>query len=155
MADHARATITIDAAPAEVMAVIADVGAYPSWSGPVERTEVVKETPDGRPARAKFWVDAKITKDQYTLDYTWAGDRSVSWVLVEGQQQTAQQGSYTLAEQGTGTEVTYDLSVELKIKIPGLLRRRFQSGVMDAALKDLKKRIESSADTSAETSKES
>ena len=42
------------------------------------------------------------------------------------------------------TEVTYDLTVELKIKIPGLLRRKVQGGIVDAALKDLKRHVEAS-----------
>ncbi len=144
MADQARATLTINAEPAEVMAAIADTAAYPTWSGPVERAEVVEVGPDGRPRRSRFLVNAMVAKEEFVIEYTWSGNESVSWTLVEGHNMTAQEGSYILFDLGDGrTEVTYDLTVELKIKIPGLLRRKVQNGVVDAALKDLKKYLES------------
>ena len=43
-------------------------------------------------------LDAGAVKDDYVLDYTWDGDRKVSWTLVKGQMQKRQDGSYTLAE---------------------------------------------------------
>jgi ribosome-associated toxin RatA of RatAB toxin-antitoxin module len=144
MADHARSTITINAKPASVMAAIADIAAYPTWVGQVERVEILQVGPDGRPKRARFRVNAVVTKDEFVNDYTWTGDERVNWTLVEGQAMSAQDGSYTLRDLGDGrTEVTYDLTVELKIKIPGLLRRKVQNGIIDAALKDLKKHVES------------
>ncbi len=143
MADHARATITINAQPAAVMDAIADINTYSTWSGPVERSEIVAVGSDGRPRQGRFLVNAVVTKEEFVIEYTWSGD-SVSWTLVEGNNMIAQDGSYVLRDLGDGrTEVVYDLTVELKIKIPGLLRRKVQSGVVDAALKDLKKHLES------------
>ncbi|MBL7502305.1 SRPBCC family protein [Frankia nepalensis] len=144
MADHASASIVINAKPATVMAAIADIAAYPTWVGQIEQTEILEVGPDGRPKRARFRVNAGIAKDEFVNDYTWHDDAKVTWTLVEGQAMSAQDGSYTLRDLGEGqTEITYDLTVELKIKIPGLLRRKVQSGIVDAALKDLKKHVES------------
>jgi len=144
MADHARASIVINAKPATVMATIADIGNYPTWVGQMEQTEVIDVGPEGRPSRARFRVNAGIAKDEFVTDYTWFGDERVTWTLVEGQAMSAQDGSYTLRDVGDGqTEVTYDLTVELRIKIPGLLRRKVQNGIVDAALKDLKRHVES------------
>jgi ribosome-associated toxin RatA of RatAB toxin-antitoxin module len=144
MADHACSTITINAKPASVMAAIADITAYPTWVGQVEQVEILQVGPDGRPKRARFRVNAVVTRDEFVNDYTWTGDERVSWTLVEGRAMSAQDGSYTLRDLGDGrTEVTYDLTVELKIKVPGLLRRKVQNGIIDAALKDLKKHVES------------
>ena len=144
MADQAHGNITISATPKEVMSAIADVASYPTWSGPMQESEILEVGSDGRPKRVRFLVDATITKDNYILDYTWNGDESVSWTLVEGGMQNSQDGAYVLRDLGDGTtEVGYDLAVELKIKVPGILRRKIQSGVIDAALKDLKKHVES------------
>jgi ribosome-associated toxin RatA of RatAB toxin-antitoxin module len=144
MADHASASIVINAKPATVMATIADIANYPTWVGQIEQTEILDVGPDGRPTRARIRVNAVIAKDEFVTDYTWHGDDKVSWSLVEGEMMSAQDGSYTLRDLGEGqTEVTYDLTVELKVKIPGLLRRKIQSGIIDAALKDLKKHVES------------
>ena len=144
MADHASASIVINAKPATVMATIADIASYPTWVGQIEQCEILDVGPDGRPRRARFRINAGIAKDEFVNDYTWHGDEQVTWTLVEGQAMSAQDGSYTLREvEGGQTEVTYDLTVELRIKIPGLLRRKVQSGIVDAALKDLKKHVES------------
>ena len=78
----------------------------------------------------------------YTNDYTWDGDRRVDWVMSEGKSQKSQMGSYELTGSGEKTKITYDLSVEIAIPVPGLIRRRIHAKVVDTALKDLKKRAE-------------
>ncbi|MGF7235509.1 MAG: SRPBCC family protein [Frankia sp.] len=144
MADQAHGTITINASPKAVMAAIVDIPAYPTWSGPIREAQVLETGPDGRPKRARFAIDAVIVRDTYVLDYSWSGDESSSWTLVESAAQSSQDGSYTLRDLGDGrTEVGYDLAIELNMKVPGILRRKVQSGVIDAALKDLKKHVES------------
>jgi hypothetical protein len=51
-------------------------------------------------------------------------------------------GSYTLASDGTGTKVTYRLSVDVRIPMIGLLKRKAEKVIVDTALKELKKRVE-------------
>jgi ribosome-associated toxin RatA of RatAB toxin-antitoxin module len=144
MADHASASIVINAKPATVMATIADIANYPTWVGQIEQCEILEVGADGRPQRVRFRVNAGIAKDEFVTDYVWYDDEKVTWSQVEGQAMSAQDGSYTLRDLGQGqTEIIYDLTVELRIKVPGLLRRRIQSGIVDAALKDLKKHVES------------
>ncbi len=151
MADHAQSKIVIDASPAAVMAVVADIPNYPAWAGPVESAEVLETGPDGRPARVRLAVNAAITKDEFVNSYTWDGDAGVRWELLESKVMSSQLGSYALADLGDGrTEVTYDLTVELKIKIPGPLRRKVQNGIVETALKDLKKQVENSLEAPAE-----
>lgn len=142
MADHDRATITINAEPKAIMEVIADFPAYPQWAG-VERTEVLEPGEGARARRVRLWVDARIVKDEYVLAYEWDDDRMVSWSLVEGKQQSLQQGTYELRDLGGRTEVTYNLTLEMKVKLPGLIRKTAQSTIMDRALRGLKKRVES------------
>jgi ribosome-associated toxin RatA of RatAB toxin-antitoxin module len=143
MANATTSSIDI-AAPAErVMAVIADFGAYPEWAGQVKAVEVLEPGSDARPRRVRFTMDAGPIKDTYTLDYTWApDDRSVSWTLVKGQMQRAQDGSYTLAERTGSTTVTYSLAVDLNIPMIGMLRRKAEKVIIDTALKGLKRRVE-------------
>ncbi|MEX5631976.1 SRPBCC family protein [Parafrankia sp. FMc2] len=143
MVDHAQSSIVIDARPAVVMGTIADLAAYPTWVGQIEEAEILEVGPDGRPRQARFRINAVVMKDEFVNEYTWKGDEQVSWSLVSGQAMSAQDGSYLLRDLGDGrTEVTYELTVELKVKIPALLRRKVQGGIVDAALKDLKKHVE-------------
>jgi ribosome-associated toxin RatA of RatAB toxin-antitoxin module len=144
MADESTQSIVIDAEPERIMAVIADFAAYPEWTNAVKETEVVSQGDDGRAEQVRFTLDAGPIKDVYTLAYEWyPDDKGVSWTLVKGQMQRSQQGSYALEPEGGKTKVTYTLSVQLAIPLLGLLRRKAEKVIMDTALKELKRRVES------------
>jgi len=77
------------------------------------------------------------------LAYDWPADRSsVHWSLVSSTLLTALDGTYTLTPNGRGTDVTYELSVDLMVPMIGLLKRKAERRLTDTALKDLKKRVE-------------
>ena len=143
MADATSSSITIGADPDAVMAVIADFAAYPVWADQVKTVEVLATDAAGRPERVRFQMDAGPIKDNYTLDYSWSADgRSVSWTLVKGQIQKAQNGSYALVGGQGRTVVTYSLAVDLNIPMIGMLRRKAEKVIIDTALKGLKRRVE-------------
>ncbi len=143
MADQASSSITIDAPPDEVLAVISDLHAYPEWTGQIKSAEITETYPDGRAKRAAFTMSSSGFSDEYVLDYTWTQD-GVSWQLVEpSKMQKSQQGSYALAAQGAGTEVTYLLTLESKIPMIGPMKRKANKMIIDSALKELKRRVES------------
>lgn len=144
MADQSTQTIEIAASPDAIMAVIADFSDYPEWTGSVRECEVLEEFPDGRAKRVRLVIDAGVVRDDYQLEYDWAPDgHKVSWHLVSGQLQKSQHGSYTLEPQGpNSTLVTYSLTVDLSIPMLGLLKRKAEKVIMNTALKELKKRVE-------------
>ena len=143
MADRTESSIVINAAPAQVMAVIADLASYPEWSDGVKSVEVLTEWEDGRPGDARFVVDAGVIKDTYELEYDWDDDRSVTWKLVEGQMLKALDGAYTLTDNGDGTTTaSYQLSVDVSIPMIGLIKRKAEKVIIDTALRGLKERVE-------------
>ncbi len=143
MPDHANESMTIKADPAKIMGVIADFPSYPEWAGPVKQIEVLEEGPDGRAKSVRFHVEVMGLSDLYVNEYTWDGNRRVDWTMSQGRSMKSQVGSYLMTPAGKGaTKVTYDLTVDIGIPVPGLIRRRIQSKVVDTALKDLKKRCE-------------
>lgn len=144
MAESSTQSLTIQAAPAAIMAVIADFSAYPEWTGAVKQVRVTDPGRPGRARRVKFGLDAGMIKDTYELEYSWAADGlEVSWNLVSGQMQKSQHGSYRLRPAGGGaTEVTYSLAVQLNVPLIGVLRRKAERTIMDTALKELRKRVE-------------
>ncbi|WP_210438138.1 SRPBCC family protein [Nocardioides xinjiangensis] len=144
MAEQTSASITIDAPPADVMAVIADFESYPEWAKGMKEVEVRAEGADGRADRVHFALDVSPIKDEYTLAYDWDGDREVTWTLVEGNMLRALDGAYTLVDRGDGsTEVTYRLALDVSIPLIGMLKRKGEKILIDTALKGLKKRVES------------
>jgi uncharacterized membrane protein len=142
MAEQSTQSIVIDAPAADVMAVIADFPAYPQWVAAAKEVEVLEAGDDGRARQVHFVLDAGAVKDDYVLDYTWEGDRKVSWTLVKGQMQKRQEGSYTLEETDGRTEVTYRITIDLSIPMLGLIKRKAEKVILDTALKELKKRVE-------------
>jgi ribosome-associated toxin RatA of RatAB toxin-antitoxin module len=146
VADQTESSIVIGATPADVMAVIADFPAYPTWAKGVTTADVVSEFPDGRAEQVYFVLDVSPIKDEYTLEYVWSGDDQVTWTLVEGKMLRALDGAYVLQERGDGsTEVTYRLSLDVSIPLIGMLKRKGEKILIDTALKGLKKRVESLA----------
>ncbi|MGW2176972.1 SRPBCC family protein [Streptomyces sp. NPDC001732] len=145
MAEHTSSSITIEAAPADVMGVISDFDRYPEWTGEVKEAEVLSTDDQGRAEKVRLVLDAGAIKDDHTLAYTWTGDHEVSWTLVKSQMLRAIDGSYVLAPLGDGdrTQVTYRLTVDVKIPMLGMIKRKAEKVIIDRALAGLKKRVES------------
>ena len=144
MAEQTTSSITVDAPASAVMDVIADFDAYPHWAKGVTRAETRAMFDNGRAERVFFALDVSPIRDEYTLEYIWDGDREVTWTLVEGKMLRALDGAYLLREVGAGaTEVTYRLALDVSIPLIGMLKRKGEKILIDAALKGLKKRVES------------
>ena len=144
MATPSSQSLTMAADPAAIMDVIADFESYPDWTGSLKSAKVTVPGADGgRAQQVAFSMDAGLLKDNYELAYKWSQDGlSVSWTLVHGQLQKAQQGSYVLKPTASGTEVTYTLAVDLAVPMIGVLRRKAEKVILDTALKELRKRVE-------------
>ena len=146
MADTSTQSIQVSAPMSRVAAVICDFPRYPEWAGAMKQVEVLQEYEDGYAARVRFVLDAGVMADDYTLEYAYAEDLSrIEWELVApSKTQKSQRGSYDLVDEGDGTTtVTYTLEVELSIAMLGMFRRKAEKMIMDTALRELKRRVES------------
>jgi hypothetical protein len=143
MADRTSSSIVTSAPRGAVMAVIADFRAYPDWATGVRSAEVVEPGPGGLPRRVRFVLDAGLIKDSYVLAYEWEADSGVSWELAEGGTMvTEMSGAYLLADAGSGTRVSYELTVGTRMPMIGMLKRRAEKTIIETALKGLKNRAE-------------
>ncbi|GIF71830.1 SRPBCC family protein [Asanoa siamensis] len=145
MADSSTQSIEIAATPAQVAAVICDFVRYPEWTTAMKSAEVVEEYEDGYASQVRFVIDAGVLMDEYTLQYEYAEDISrIEWHLVApSKMQTTQNGSYDIDPSGDGCVVTYTLEVDLAVGMLGMFRKKAEKMIMDAALKQLKGRVES------------
>ena len=142
MADKTTSSIVIKVPRKDVMAVIADFEAYPEWATGIRSVEVLSPAAE-RAGTVRFTLDAGVIKDSYVLSYDWNGDLAVRWDLAEpGSVITALSGGYLLADAGEGTKVTYDLAVDVRVPMPGMLKRRAEKTIIDTALKGLRDRAE-------------
>jgi carbon monoxide dehydrogenase subunit G len=146
MTDTSTQSIVVAASPEKVASVICDFPKYPEWAAAVKSVEVLEEYEDGYASQVHFVLDAGVVADQYTLQYEYAEDISrIEWSLVApSKMQKVQNGSYDIAANDDGTStVTYSLEVELTIGMLGMFKRKAEKMIMDTALKELKRQVES------------
>lgn len=150
MAESVSESVKINASPEQVMAVIANLEDYPSWSDGFTGVEIVSTHDDGGPRDVAFTIATPIGKDSYEISYVWVGNDSVSWTLNNdetGKPKSSMMkklvGSYTLVPDGDGTKVTYELEIDPKIPMMGFMKKKAAATIVDQALNGLKKRVES------------
>ena len=141
MAEQASSSITIDAGPEAVLAVIRDVEQYPTWTNGISKAVVLEPGKDG-PAKVVFSMNQSGLADEYTLEYEWQADGCTWKLAAPSKLQKNQHGSYRLSPDGTGTKVVYLLTMDLKMPMIGLMKRKAEKIIIDTALKELKKRVE-------------
>lgn len=143
MADRTSSTITIDASAPEIMAVIADFPAYPGWAEGITAAEVLTTAEDGRAEQVRMTLEAGPIKDTYVLAYDWIADDAVHWNLAEaGTMLTGMTGAYRFAPAAESTEVTYELAVDVRIPMIGMVKRKAEKRIIETALNGLKRRVE-------------
>lgn len=142
MAVSSSRSFEIKADPARVMAAIAAVERLPEWSGPHKSVVVESTHPDGRPHRVRMTVSILGIHDEQVVDYSWNGDESMSWSLIESHQQHQQDGEYVLTPTDSGTRVDFTLTIDPKIPLPGFMVRKAEKMAMETADKGLTKFVE-------------
>lgn len=140
MATSDSREVVIDATPAEILDIIADVENTPTWSPQYQKSEVLERHDDGRPKRAKMTVKAAGLTDDQIIEYTWT-DSSVTWTLVSSGQLKAQDAGYTLTPAGEQTKVRFDMKIDLSIPMPGFVVKRALKGGMVTATDGLRDHI--------------
>ena len=142
--DSSTQTIEIDAPFDTVLATVRDVESQTEWIPEILEVELLEVyEDDDLPATARFKASATVGTDEYTLSYEHADDE-MTWSMVQGRMQTGQEGRFSLEEPDPGhTSVTYELTIHHNLPLPGFLRRRVISGLVDDTLTGLKKHLES------------
>ena len=118
---------------------------YPEWAADIKSVTVDQRDDQGRASEVTFRAAAFGRSTSYTLqyDYSLAPDE-LSWVQVKGDITRRLDGSYHLTPAGDGTEIVYRLVVDLKVPLPGFVKRRAEGRIMGTALRELKARVEES-----------
>jgi len=144
MADFSSNSISIEAAAGEVAALLADLENFPSWSSAIKNVEVHDRDGSGRATSATVKIEAGVLKDRAKLNYDYSNfPKEISFSLEEADLMTEMTGSYEIVDNGDETEVTYKLHVEVSMPVPEIMRKKAEMATIDAALSQLKKKLES------------
>jgi uncharacterized membrane protein len=144
VADQASERIRIEAPADRCYDVAVDFESYPEWAKDVKSAVVLEEDGEGRGTKVEFRAAALGRSIRYVLeyDYTKAPD-AFSWHFVEGDMLRRLDGTYRFEPESDGsTRVHYDLTVEVAVPLPGLIKRRAAALIMGGALKELKAQID-------------
>jgi uncharacterized membrane protein len=146
MADQATQTIEIAAPPDRVFEVLLDLDAYPVWARDLKGVSVESRDEQGRGREVTFRAAAMGRSTSYTLRYSYDDEpRRMTWELVRGDITRRIDGSYTLVPvpgHPDRTNVTYDLTVDLVVPLPGFVKRRAEAKIVNAALRELRAHLE-------------
>ncbi len=143
MAEQASQTTTIAAPPDRVWAIAADFATYPEWAKDVKDVVVRTRDQDGRPVEVEYRASALGRSTHYTLSYDYSSAPSaLAWKLVRGDIMSTIDGAYHFQPTADGgTEVRYDLTIELVVPLPGFVKRRAEVRILNT-VRELKARAE-------------
>jgi uncharacterized membrane protein len=145
MADEASQTIMIEAPLERCFSVATDFERYPEWAKDVKQATVLARDDEGRATQVEYRTSALGRSTHYTLAYDYsAAPKGMSWKMVHGDIMRSLDGAYRFepaASADGGTDVTYTLSIELVVPLPGFVKRRAEVRILNS-VRELKARVE-------------
>jgi ribosome-associated toxin RatA of RatAB toxin-antitoxin module len=147
LTESASERIRVEASADRCFDVAIDFESYPEWVRDVKEARIIERDAEGRGSRVEYRAAALGKSVRYVLAYDYSNaPTSFSWELVEGDMLRRLDGSYRFEPDGdASTRVHYELSVDLAVPLPGLLKRRAAGLIMGSALKELKRQVETVA----------
>lgn len=143
MVDSASEKAVVAASAERCFAVAVDVERYPEWAPDIKEALVKERDAQDRPLTVEFRASALGRSTHYTLQYDYSqAPKVISWHLAQGDIMRSIDGSYVFEQSGENTNITYSLSVELIVPLPGFIKRRAEVRILHT-LKELKARCES------------
>jgi len=143
MSDRAAQTTLISAPLQKCWDVALDFERYPEWARDVKEAVIRGRDDQGRASLVEFRASALGRSTRYTLSYDYSeAPNRLSWHLVSGDIMRSIDGAYSFVEVDGGTQVFYEIEIELVIPLPGFVKRRAEQRILDT-VKELKTRAES------------
>jgi uncharacterized membrane protein len=145
VAEQTSGDKSINASAEEIMEVLTDFDSYPKWTD-FKSVDVLKKDKQGRGSEVRYEMKAPVIGEvALTLSSRYKADNGgLSWTSkdIEGDIKSIK-GEYILKELDEDeTNVTYKTTVDLKMKVPGMLRKQGEKQIIKQALDGLKKRVE-------------
>ena len=149
MVEFSTRQTLVNASPSDCFDVVIDFERYPQWAPDIKEARVLRRDDNGHGGLVAFRAAAMGRSVTYTLKYFYGSNPlRVAWRLVEGDQVRHLDGEYELApsaDDGAKTLITYSISAEAAVPLPGFVKRRVASRIMRTALDQLRRRVEAAA----------
>jgi ribosome-associated toxin RatA of RatAB toxin-antitoxin module len=145
MADAVTERMTIHASKDACFDVLLDFERYPEWARDLKEVEVLERDEQGRGKLVRYRAAGMGYSTSYSLEYDYDDGDRMSWKLVDGDLVRQLDGCYLFTPvegDDDAVEVEYQLTADLKMPLPGFVKRRTQLKIMHTAIRELKTRVE-------------
>lgn len=145
MADQATLSMRIEAPLEAIRDVLLDFDQYPTWARDIKNVTVLTRDAGGVATDVRFRAAAMGRSTSYTLRYDHSGaPLRLGWVLAEGDIMRQLDGEYEFEPLDDGaTMVIYHLRVDLVVPLPGFVKRRAETRIVNTALRELRDHVQS------------
>ncbi len=132
---------TFETTPENIYKVLTDYEGYADFMDGVKSVSVIERK--GNSAKVEYNINI-IKKFSYVLTSTEVENEKVSWSFDSGDLFSSNNGSWTLKDNGDGTtEVTYNIDIDFKVKVPGMISKKLVSSNLPSMMKSVHKRAKS------------
>lgn len=144
MPEHASQEITIGTKAARVLEVVLELDEYPLWIPEIINVTVFSRDSRGRAIVAELTSHALGKTITHTYEYAYDNyPDEISWTLESGDMANSLVGLYRVKKGSDfSTTVSYDLTVDMSVAIPGFMKRKATEKIVSSALTNLKVRCE-------------
>ncbi len=143
MSEPVKRTLSIDAPPDRVLAVITDFDDYPNRQKEVEQTEILDRDEQGRPVRVSMLTGAMGMKASSEIGVSYHDD-GLEWHLLTGDMMTQNDSRWVLrANEEGGTDVDLQMTLGLKWDLPDFMMKQIITKGVNDNLKAVQRVAES------------
>ena len=144
MAEHASQEITIETKAARVLEVVLELDEYPQWIPEIISVTVFSRDSRGRAILAELTSHALGKTITHTYEYSYENyPDEIRWILESGDMANSLEGIYRVKGGcGLSTTVSYELTVDMSVAIPGFMKSKAAEKIVSSALENLKARCE-------------
>lgn len=144
MEEQVTERMIIRGTPEHCFEVLTAFEQYPQWAADIKSVTIGDRDADGRALEVTYRAAAFGRSTSYTLLYDYSdAPGELSWKQIAGDITRRLDGSYRMVPSEDGsTEIVYTLVVDLKVPLPGFVKRRAEGRIMGTALRELKARVE-------------
>lgn len=144
MEEQVTERMIIRGTPEHCFEVLTAFEQYPQWAADIKSVTVGDRDADGRALEVTYRAAAFGRSTSYTLLYDYSdAPGELAWKQIAGDITRRLDGSYRMVPSGdAATEIVYTLVVDLKVPLPGFVKRRAEGRIMGTALRELRARVE-------------
>ena len=136
---EASKTVTMSVSAEDLLKVVRDYENYPEFVEGCHKAKILKKSADK--TRVEYKVEVLSKEVHYTLDHYDEGKNGIRWELIDSNLMKSNEGSWNIKDLGKGKiEVTYALSLDFKIPVPGFILGGLVKSSLPSMLNSFEKR---------------